>query len=1088
MPCKSLFILLFITVTANNLCAQGYPGTRRLTYRQHNTPVEQLFRVIYEQTGMTAFYNDEQLNSYERVSVNCKNEPLDNVLARLLRKRGMAWCYRKDVFVIAYKREGDEDLGYLPGEDKRMISGIVVNEKGNPLETVAVMTGDKLNGMSTGTDGRFFLRDVKPGATLLVQRPGYKPMVLSSYADSIYIQMIPMIAPLQEVSVTGMVQATLTGSISQVKAKAIEESPVNNVLGALQGRVPGLYINQTTGLPGGGYRIRLRGKNSIESNSDPLILVDGIPFPSVSFNENFFNIGTTTGSNVAPSPLNLLSVNDIESIQILKDADATAIYGTRGANGVILINSKSPGESGKGFTANVYSGIGKATNLVHYLDTKQYLEMRREAFRNDGIDPDPVVDHDLLKWDPNRYTDWQKEMIGGTANIMDASIELKGGNKNFGYRASGLYRQESTVYPSENFKYKKGGAMLQLRYSSRDQKLRMEFSGNYVGDRNYLPTTDLTTFSTAPPNTPEVYMRDGKLNYADSTFDNPYAFLLRTSRAKSSNFRTYVNTSWEPLKDLVFSADLGGSAINIDEVQIIPARSWVPSNGYSDYGVSYFYANRFVNGLMDLRASWKKTIGQEQFWLIAGARAQFEGQLKKGYRATQYTGDDKSMEDINAGGSVDKMDSTRTDYQNQSFYGRLEYKHADKYIVSLTYNRDGSTRLTRRYGNFGAIGAAWIFSREPWFGQNSILSFGKLRGSYGITGNDQYARNISRGTYVWGMPFADKGIASGTPGYVRFDGWEKIRKMEVAVDLGLLEDRMLATFCYYNNRSTDQLLTGRFQTIERVPSKDVYMPVNVPAVVKNTGFEIDLEGVVFRNSSVTWSTNLNLSFPKNSLVSFPFLQQSFYKYFYDEGMSLDVLMGYRIKGVDPRTGIYGFEDKGNNGIMLEDRTFGKELGPFFYGGLYNHVRYNNFEISCLFRYTRQNNYSYQYAPSFYAPGGMSNQPVTALDRWQQSGDMAPVQKYTAFFGTDAANAYAQVLESDQQLTDASYLRLQSFFLAYHLPQKRLARTKIKSCKLYVQGINLFTLTGYKGRDPEISAGPDNYPSLRLITTGMQVSF
>jgi len=1090
MPCKSLFILLLITVAANCGYAQGYPGARRLTYRQNDMPVEQLFRVIYEQTGMTAFYNDEQLNSYERVSVNCKNEPLDNVLARLLRKRGMAWCYRKDVFVIAYKRDGDVDLGYLPGEDKRMISGMVVNEKGAPLDAVAVMTGDKLNGMSTAKDGKFLLREVEPDTRLLVQRAGYKPMILSSYADSIYIQMIPMIAPLQEVNVTGIVQGTLTGSISQVKSKEIAESPVNNVLGALQGRVPGLYINQTTGLPGGGYRIRLRGKNSIESNSDPLILVDGVPFPSVSFNENFFNVGTTTGANVAPSPLNLLSVNDIESIQILKDADATAIYGTRGANGVILINSKQPDVSTKGAvtTVNFYQGIGKATNLVHYLDTKQYLEMRREAFKNDGMDPDPAVDHDLLKWDPNRYTDWQKEMIGGTANIKDGSVELKGGSKHFGYRASGLYRQESTVYPSENFKYKKGGGMLQLRFSSKNEKLKMELAGNYVTDQNRLPTVDLTALSTTPPNAPRVYTDEGKLNFADSTFDNPYAFLLRTSKAKSGNFRTFLNTSWEPLKDLIFSADLGGSSIKIDETQIIPARSWLPSNGYSNYGVSYFYANRFVNGLMDLRASWKKTIGQEQFWLIAGARAQFEGQLKTGYRATEYTGDDKSMEDINSGGTVERLDSTGTDYQNQSFYGRLEYKHADKYFLSLTFNRDGSSRLTRSYSNFGAIGAGWVFTRESWFKENNILSFGKLRGSYGITGNDQYIRNLSRSTYVWGMPYAEKNMQSATAGYVRSDGWEKIRKIELAVDLGLLQDQILFTFCYYNNRSTDQLLTGRFQTIGRVASKDVYMPVNVPAVVKNTGFEIDLQGVVFRNSSVTWSTNVNLSIPKNELVSFPFLEQSFYKYFYGKGVSLDALMGYRLKDVSPRTGVYQFEDKGGNGILQEDRNFAKELGPFLYGGWYNHVRYNNFEVSCLFRYTRQNNYSYQYAPVIYAPGGMSNQPVAVLDRWQQSGDLTTVQKYTATFGSDAANAYGQALESDQRLTSANYLRLQSVVLAFHLQQKKLVRTKIKSCKLYVQGLNLFTITGYKGRDPEVSAGPDNYPSLRVITAGMQISF
>jgi len=651
-----------------------------------------------------------------------------------------------------------------------------------------------------------------------------------------------------------------------------------------------------------------------------------------------------------------------------------------------------------------------------------------------------------------------------------------------------LYRQESTVYPSEDFKYKKGGTMLQLRYSSKNQKLRMEWSGNYVADRNYLPTADMTTFSTVAPNTPEVYTHEGKLNFADSTFDNPYATMLQTTTARSRNFRTYLNTSWQPAKDLVFSADIGGSSIKTDEVQIVPARSYVPSIGFSESGVSTFYANRYVNGLMDLRGSWKKTIGKEQFWLVAGARFQFEGRLKKSYFAFGYTGDDASMADTTAAEGVLKMDSTRTDFQNQSFYGRLEYKHDDKYVLTLTYNRDGSTRLARRYASFGTIGAAWIFSRESWFGDNNILSFGKLRGSYGITGNDQYVRNINRGTYVWGMPFYKNGIQQSKFDYSPSHGWERIRKAELALDLGLINDRILATFCYYNNRSTDQLLTGRFQTIERDPLKDIYMPVNVPAIVENKGFEIDLEGVVFRNSSVTWSTNLNLSIPKNRLVSFPDLERSLYRIFYEEGMALDMLKGFRLKGVDPQTGVYQFEDIGNDGITLQDRVFGKELGPFFYGGWYNHIRYNNFEVSCLFRYTRQNNYNYQYTPALYPPGGISNQPLTVLGRWQRPGDEVSIQQYTTSILTPAETTFQLAKESDQRLTDANYLRLQSFILAYNLPQKKLMRAKVKSCKLYVQGLNLFTLTGYNGRDPEVTANPDSYPSLRVITAGMQLSF
>lgn len=1087
----TLQLLLLFGLFYSELCAQVYPGARRVSCRQENISLENLFRVVNEQTGMTAFYNDEQLNSYERVSVNFQNEPLDNVLARLLRKRGIGWCYRKDVFVVSFKQDNDIDLGYIPGEDKRLITGIVVGEKGAPLEAVMVVTGDKAKGMSTGKDGRFWLRDVEPAAQLLIQRMGYKPMMLSSYADSIYIQMVPMVAPLQEVSVTGAATPTLTGSVSQVKSKEIAESPVNNVLGALQGRVPGLYINQTTGLPGGGYRIRLRGRTSIESNSDPLILVDGIPFPAVSFNESFFNQSTTTGTNVAASPLNLLSVGDIASIQILKDADATALYGTKGANGVILINSKQPDERSKALavSVNYYTGIGKASNLVRYLDTRQYLQMRKEAIRNDQRDADSTRDYDLLVWDTARYKDWQKEMIGATAGITDGSLELKGGSRNFAYRASGSYRQESTVYPSRSFRYNKTGAMLQLWFSSRDRRFTANLSGSFVADRNRLPITDITIYSAVtPPNAPDIYTSDNKLNFAGGTFLNPYAYMLQVTNAASRSFRPGLNLAWVPVSNLAFTANIGGSSITKDETQRSPAMSFNPASGV-DYGIAQFFNNGYKNGLMDLRVNWKKTVGKEQFSLTAGSRFQFEEQLKKAYFAWGYRGDDLQLIDTTTAENVMKLDSSRTDAHYQSFYGRLEYKHADRYILTITGNRDGSTRLGRRYGIFGTVGAAWVFTRERWFRPAKFLSYGKLRASYGTTGNDQYERDLDLNAYVPGPVFAERGIQSEKPYYNPSFTWEKIRKSEVAIDFGLMGDLLSATFCYYNNRSTNLLLAGRFQTFVDNAPAEKFLPVNVPAIVANKGFEIDLEGVLLRSGSVTWTTNFNLSFPRNRLVYFPYFEQSRYKLYYSEGMSLDMIKGYHLTGVDPRTGLYRFEDIGQNGLSFaEDAKFGKEKGPFVYGGWYNHLRYKQFEISCLLRYSMQNNDGYQYSKSYIIPpGGVSNQPVAVLDRWQKPGDVVAQQRYTTDYTTTAGNAFLYALGSDQQLTDANYLRLQSLVIAYYLPEKMLSRIKIKSCKLYLQGINLFTISKYEGRDPEVTAGPDSYPSLRVITAGVQLS-
>lgn len=1068
--------------------AQNYPGSKLFTCREKKISYENLFRLVYEQTGMTAFYNDEQLDSHEEVSVDFRNEPLDNALALLLRKRGMAWCYRKDVFVIAYKRPGDIDLGVLPGEEQRIIAGRVVNEKQAPLEAVTIVTGDTLNGTNTGKDGRFFLRDVKPGTGLIIRRMGYKPIFLSSFPDTVYIQMVPVVAPLKGVNVPATALRPPTGAVGSVNNKEIEESSANNVLGALQGRIPGLYINQITGLPGGGYRIRLRGKNSIESISDPLILVDGIPFPAVSFNENYANtIGqaqSPTGTNVNPSPLNLLNVKDIASVQILKDADATAIYGAQGANGVIVITSKAPGEE-KGLTANVYSGFGQAVKLVRYMDTKQYISMRKEGIRNDdGNRPlNTTTDYDIAgvaDWDTTSYTDWQKKMIGGTSNILEGNIEYQGGGGQASYRFSGLYRQESTVYPADQFRYKKGGAMAQARFHSRDERIKINFLANYIADKNLLPVVDLTFYSSLPPTTPESHTGE-KVNFWTGDFINPYASILRTSKTTSWNLRSDLNGRYEATKDLTFKINIGSSLVNVKEIQANPAASYDPSvGGFND---SYFFDNRYRNFISDLQAVWIKTIGKERVSLLVGSRFQYEDQLRKNYYGFMFP-DDHSLEDTAKAGDVMWLDSINTNYHYHSLYSRIELKHQDKYVLTFNVNRDRSERVAfrHRFGYFLSSGAAWIFSSEPFFKKISWLSYGKLRASYGTTGNDQYVRNLKRNTFLPDSVLSLHGIQAANVISPSHD-WEKIRRAEIAIDLRVIDNRFSGTLCYYTNKSRNQLLTGAFPVANN--SDILYVPVNFPAIVTNKGFEMDLEATLIQHRNITWNASLNVSFPRNKLVAFPDLNQTKYQVFYTEGMALDLIKGYQLKGVDRNSGIYRFTDVGRPGLYLEDR-FGQELGPFFYGGLYNNVRFKNFEISCLIRFARQNNYNYLFA-SPYIPGGVGNQPVAIQDRWQAPGDEANVQRYSTSLNTRAGRAFLDARESDQQITDASYLRLQSLIFSYHLSTHMLKRFKINSCRFYVQGLNLFTISKYAGRDPEIISSSDTYPSLRVITAGIQIN-
>jgi len=1070
---------LFIILMAGNFYAYTQGKDARVTITCENLTLSDFFNAIWEQTQLQAFFNDQQINSSERISVTFKNEPLDNVLAYLLRKRQLTWDYRGQVFVILPRKEGDPLLGEMPKNVTRTVTGTVRDNNGIPVKNIFVGVKASFKGTRTDENGQFRLKDVKPDARLATRSMLYINKEVIAKEDTINIQVAPYIANLDQITVVGYSQQTLTGNISRVKEEDITAQPVSNPLFALQGRVPGLNISAISGLAGSSLTIRLRGRNSIDCSTDPLIIYDGMPFFSGQSNSDVANTlrnDAGLGANVAASTLNLINVHDIASMSVLKDADATAIYGTRGANGVIVITSKMPREDRKGITVSAYSGIAQVGHFVKYLDLQQYLSMRREGLRNDGRSPDDQ-DYDLKAWDTTRYTNWQKTLIGGTGHVTNANMEVVGAGKTSSYRLSGLYRRESTVYPTKDYFYIKGSLRFQYNFSSLNKKFNAAVSGNYVADRNKLPFQDLVQFSSLPPNTPEPYVKD-TLNFAAGTFfDNPYGYMLRTYKAGSKNVRTNGTFSYQVTPDISIISTLGYGSFNVHETQVNPSRSF----GGLAPGFSYFADTKFSNLITELQGLWKKKIGKEQFNVLIGSTFQKDGKTASSYAAYGYTSDTQ-LEDKKAAAKVDTTNQPSQDYRYISWYAHIGYKHNDKYLLNITVNRDGSTRLspTGRYGNFGTIAAGWIFSRESWLIQNHILSFGKLRGSLGITGNDRWTDNENSTPYLPSSIVA--GNVYSTLPYKHYT-WEKVRKAEVGLDLGFFNDRLLVNFSLYHNRSTDLLLTSKLPL-----NGDKNNPVNYPAVVENKGMEIEIISNNIRSDKLSWTTNFNISFPRTVLKAFPFLEMSSYRYFYSVGLPLDMFKGYHVLGVGPKEGVFLFADKNGDGATLDDKVYGKGIGATLYGGIQNNIRWRGLEIEFLLRFVRQNNYGFEYADSYIPAGAIRNQPITVLDRWQRPGDVTRIQRFTSSSSTPEGMAFAYAVDSDQRVTDASYIRMQSLSVAYHLPETWMQRIRIKSSKLFVQGQNLFTITRHPGLDPETAASSERYPITRMVTAGLQIAF
>ena len=872
---------------------------------------------------------------------------------------------------------------------------------------------------------------------------------------------------LQEVSVNAgyysVKEKERTGSIAKITTKDIEKQPVTNILATMQGRMAGVNITQTTGVPGGGFKIEIRGRNSIraEGNS-PLYIIDGMPYSSQNMGSDLIS-----GSILPPpgiSPLNTINPSDIESIEILKDADATSIYGSRGANGVVLITTKK-GKSGKtAFSINAYSGTGKVTRTLDLMNTSQYLSMREQAFANDGITKYPLWAYDVNgTWDKNRYTDWQKELIGGTAFTRSIDAAVSGGNSKTQYIIRASNFNQTTVFPGD-FAYGKTALHFNINHISDNDKFNISLSGNYSLDKNNLLGTDLTLeASQLAPNAPALYNENGELNWENSTWKNPLRLLESKYLAKTNTLIAGSVIGYKIAPSLEFKTILGYTNSHLDESKTVPSTIYNPAYGL-DSSISSFYTNKSSQQSWNVepQLSWQKDFGFGTIKTLAGATFQESVSETLGLNAIGFSSNSLITNNA-AAATVQVLNNANGLYRYSAIFGRLNYSINDKYFVNITGRRDGSSRFGsgNRFANFAAVGAAWLFGIENFISENyPFISFGKLRGSYGTTGSDQIGDYQFMNTYI-----STGGSYQGTVGleparlYNPDFSWETNKKLEMALELGFLKDRIFISTAHYQNRSSNQLVgiplpgTTGFSTVQS----------NLNATVENTGWEFELRTLNLQNKEFKWSTSLNLSISKNKLLAFPNLAGSTYVSQYVIGEPLDIHLVYHFTGINPQTGIYQFEDYNRDGALtpLEDRQRKVSTNPDYFGGLNNSISYKNWQLNFSFQFIKQLGFNYN--GSGVVPGAGNNQPVSNLNIWQP-GQTNGVQLYTAGNNDEAVNAYYSYYSySDAAFSDASFIRLKNLSISYSLPQSWL---NVASCRLYLQGQNLFTITRFNGADPE----------------------
>ena len=791
----------------------------------------------------------------------------------------------------------------------------------------------------------------------------------------------------------------------------------------------------------------------------------------------FSYIGFPTKGN--QSPLNSINPADIESISILKDADATAIYGSRGANGVILITTKHNKLSGKGLSVNVnvLTGVKEVGHMMDLLSTPEYLALRRQAFENDGVVPDNSNAPDLTLWDQNLDMNWQEHLFGGTANFVNAQAGISTGTARNSFSLNTSYNQEGTIYPGD-FSYQRFSIRSRYSYQSQDDRFRLNLQANYSTDDNNSFGGNFASVLLTPPNF-NPYNEDGSLNW---TITNPIAPLNASYVNKTNTLFADLNLAYE-ISDYITAKVLVGYNINnLDQQNKNPSTSLNPAYANYSWGSPNVQQGDTKRQTLNIepQLTYKNQIGNGVFSALLGGTLMKRTQDNQTIDANNYSSD-LFLDNIGAAGSYSIFVSN-IDYRYLSGFLRLNYNWNDKYLFNASVRRDGSSRFgpNNQYGNFAALGAAWIFSEEKFFKDQSVLSFGKLRASYGSTGNDGIG---DYGYYqLWTATSSINNESSTvlTPtALANLDySWEKVLKFDVALELGFLKDRILLNANYYRNSTKDQLVGLP------LPSQTGFTSVNanLPALIRNTGVELSLNTRNINSETFSWNTDFNITFQKNELVSFDDLEASTYANTYEVGSSILSQKGY-LASVDPETGTYTIQDLNNDGQITyaDDRKILGDRLPKFYGGLQNNFTYKNWNLGFLFQFVKQEDYNYLNTV-YDAVGNRSNFEESVLNYWKQPGDQVSVPKPS----TATSNAFFNSLSSSLHWDDASYIKLRNVNLSYNLPATWVNQVGMQNARVYFQGQNLLTITSYKGLDPESKS--TFAPPLRIVSLGVQTNF
>ena len=1099
MKLNFFLILLTVLQLSANVSAQN----TRLDLKMKNATIAQIFDEIERQSEVYFFYNKSQIDENRTISVDYRNKTIDEILKAMVSDLNLTYeIAGKNIIIKAVNPAGN---GFQQSGIK--VKGAVKNASGESLPGVTVLVKGTTNGTITDTDGVYNLTNVPGDATLVFSFVGMKKIEIGVAGKSTIDAVLEdETIGLDEVVAVGygvMRKKDVTGAMASIGTDKVDKGTVKSVDQMLQGRSSGVYMVQSSGMPGAASTVRIRGGNSISGGNEPLYVIDGIPiYPSAS------------SSQTSLSPLNTIAVSDIESIEILKDASSTAIYGARGANGVILVTTKH-GKSGRtNVSFDTYLGLQSPRKTYDLLNASEYEKFVNEAEVNGG--GKKIYDETVTPVN----TDWQDLCLNTKALSQNYALTISGGDAKTRFLTTVNYIDQTGIIKATDLQKLTLRVNLDKEITSK-LKLAMNISLAQV-NTNRAGNSVLGSMVTASPNIP-IYNEDGSYtnkNMIGETFSNPVA-VINDYINWNKTFRTLSNASadWRIIDGLTLKSTLGVDLDFGDQQSYSPMTTTGGQSTNGDANVSSSKTYMWVN---ENTLTYEKTLGKHRINVLAGLTQQTSKYQSLGAESQQFLNDNLAMYDLSSGTVTIPSTTSTTEWSLLSYLGRINYNYNEKYLTTVSLRADGSSRFGKnnRWGYFPSAAFAWRASEEEFVKSLGIFSNLKVRLSYGWTGNQD-----GIGIYPSMALLGKKAYALGETKYMGYGPtqvanynlkWETTAQSDLGIEMGFFDNKVNLSADLYYKKTHDLLLRTQ------IPSTSGYNSgLKNIGEVENRGLELSLN-VVPVNRRIRWEADLNVTFNRNKVISLGEVNSIIpsspgetsaglnNSRLLQVGEPLGIFYGYVGDGVfgtndniaasaqpTAKPGDIRFKDiSGPNGVPDNiisdyDRQIIGCAQPKFYGGITNTFTYKNFDLSIFMVWSYGNDIYNATKADMEGLQGSINQFRSILNRWTPDNQNTNIPR--------AVNVKLTSRSWDYLIEDGSFLRVQNINLGYKLPESLISGSKIiRSARIYTSLQNFLTFTNYSGLDPEVSKyGQDNlgmgydyyaYPMSKTVLLGLTVNF